>query len=367
MVKDSMLFVGLDLGDKRSDVFILDSEGGLIGETRIPTTEAAFRRKFASLSPCRVAMEVGPHSRWASHLLQQLGHEVIVANPRKLQLIYGNSRKADEADAEHLARLGRLDPQLLSPVRHRGPQAQAHLAVIRSRDSLVRARTLLINHARGSVKSTGARLPACSADSFDKRVIPSLPPELHPALLPIVETIASLTAQIHAYHRQIEALCQEQYPETHGLRRVGGVGPITSLAYVLTLEDPHRFRKSREVAPALGLVPKRDQSGERDPQLRITKTGDSYLRRLLVGSAQYILGPFGPDCDLRRWGLRLAERGGKNAKKRAVVAVARKLAVLLHHLWVTGDIYDPFYHSRLGPPTLTTGDLQVRQPADVSA
>ncbi len=367
MFKDSTAFVGLDLGDKRSDVCILDPEGELIEETRIPTTEAAFRRKFASLPPCRVALEVGTHSRWASHLLTQLGHEVIVANPRRLRLIYGNSRKADQADAEYLARLAHLDPQLLSPIRHRGPQAQAHLTIIRSRDSLVRARTLLINHIRGSAKSAGARLPACSATTFHKRIPTVIPPELQPALLPVLETIASLTAQIHAFNRQIEQLCQEQYPETQGLRSVAGVGPITSLAYVLTLEDPHRFRKSREVAPALGLVPKRDQSGNRDPQLRITKTGDSHLRRLLVGSAQYILGPFGPDCDLRRWGLKLAERGGKNAKKRAVVAVARKLAVLLHHLWVTGETYDPSFSSRPNPIALTPTESLASQPADVAA
>ncbi len=287
--------------------------------------------------------------------------------PRRLRLIYESSRKADEADAEHLARLARLDPQLLSPIRHRGPQAQAHLTVIRSRDSLVRARTLLINHVRGSVKGAGARLRACSADSFHHRVVPTIPTELAPALLPILETIATLTAQIHAYNRQIEQLCQEQYPEARHLRQVPGVGPVTALGYVLTLDDPNRFRKSREVAPALGLVPKRDQSGSRDPQLRITKTGDSYLRRLLVGSAQYILGPFGPDCDLRRWGLKLAERGGKNAKKRAVVAVARKLAVLLHRLWVTGEVYDPFYRSHSDPTSPTQTNLLVRQPETVCA
>ncbi len=124
---------------------------------------------------------------------------------------------------------------------------------------------------------------------------------------------------------------------------ISGVGPLTALAFILTLEDPSRFRKSREVGPALGLVSKRDQSGDRGPQLRITKTGSAYLRRLLVNCAQYILGPFGPDCDLRLWGLRLAERGGANAKKRAVVAVAWKLAILLHHLWQTGQEYEPCY------------------------
>jgi transposase len=347
MVKDSMTYIGLDLGDKNSHVVILDSDGGLIEESRLPTTRASFERKFASLPHSRVAMEVGAHSRWASQLLKDLGHDVLVANARKLRAIYNNPRKGDRVDAETLARLARLDPELLSPIHHRSPQAQADLAVLRSRDAVVRSRSLLINHARSIVKSCGARLPSCSADSFAHKVAADIPDSLRPALAPILETIAGLTQQIRAYDRTIEGLGSERYPETEHLRRISGVGPLTALAFVLTLEDPSRFRKSREVGPALGLVPRTDQSGDRDPQLGITKTGDAFLRRLLVGSAQYMLGPFGPDCDLRRWGLGLAERGGKNAKKRAVVGVARKLAILLHHIWKNGEIYDPFYQSRM--------------------
>ncbi len=346
MLNDSTTFLGLDLGDKHSHLAILDQHGDLIEETRIPTSKASFQRKFSGLPPARVAMEVGTHSPWASHLLSELGHDVLVANARKLRAIYSNPRKTDQVDAETLARLARLDPNLLSPIHHRSPKAQADLTVIRSRDALVRSRTLLINHVRGIVKSCGDRLPSCSAHSFSKKVEPSIPNPLRPALLPLLEMISALTQQIRAYDRQIETLCQAQYPETRSLQQVSGVGALTALAFVLTLEDPSRFAKSREVGPALGLVPRRDQSGDRDPQLPITKTGNAFLRRLLVGSAHYVLGPFGPDCDLRRWGLKLAERGGKNAKNRAVVSVARKLAVLLHCLWKTGEIYDPFYLAR---------------------
>jgi transposase len=348
MFKDSTGFVGLDLGDKNSHVVILDSAGEMMEESRLPTTRPSFERKFSSLPRSRIAMEVGAHSRWASQLLQELGHEVLVANARKLRAIYSNPRKGDRVDAEALARLARLDPALLSPIHHRSPEAQADLAVLRSRDAVVRSRTLLINHVRSIVKSCGARLPSCSADSFADKVATEIPGALRPALEPILETIAGLTRQIRGYDRTIEGLCGERYPETKQLRGISGVGPLTALAFVLTLEDPGRFGLSREVGPALGLVPRTDQSGDRDPQLRITKTGDAFLRRLLVGSAQYMLGPFGPDCDLRRWGLGLAERGGKNAKKRAVVGVARKLAVLLHHLWRTGETYDPFHQSRVG-------------------
>lgn len=343
MFKGSTLFVGLDLGDRHSYVAILDHEGILMEEARLATTQIAFRHKFTGLPACRIAMEVGSHSRWVSELLRELGHEVLVANARKLRAIYHNPRKGDRVDAQTLARLARLDPALLSPVHHRSPQAQADLAILRSRDALVRSRTLLINHVRGTAKAAGARLPSCTAHGFATKVAPAIPHALQAALLPILESIAALDQQIRDFDRQLETLCRDRYPQALALRRVAGVGPVTALAFILTLEDPSRFRKSREVGPALGLVPKRDQSGDRDPQLRITKTGNTYLRRLLVSCAQYILGPFGPDCDLRRWGLRLAERGGKSAKKRAVVAVARKLAILLHRLWVTGEVYQSSY------------------------
>jgi len=255
MSNNSIFFIGIDLGDKNSVVIVLDQDGEVVDESRIPTTMKSFNRKFRDFSTCSIAMEVGPHSRWASQTLKDLGHEVIVADARKLRLIYENHRKDDKVDAEYLARLARLDPKLLSPVYHRGQEAQAHLTVIRSRDVLVRSRTMLINHTRGMVKTSGTRLPSCSAPSFHKQVHEFIPQELLPALVPVLDHIASLTQQIYAYDRQIKKLSQERYPETNLLRKVSGVGPLTALAYVLTLEDPKRFRKSREVGPYLGMVP----------------------------------------------------------------------------------------------------------------
>jgi transposase len=290
-------------------------------------------------------MEVGTHSPWVSRLLEETGHEVLVANPRRLKLIYGETDKSDGLDAQHLARVGRMDPKLLSAVQHRGAEAQADLALLRSRDALVRTRAQLVNHVRGSVKSVGARLPKCSTPSFARKAAPHLPERLRPALEPVLAAIVDLSDKIRAYDREIERLGNEQYPEVQKLRAVPGVGALTGLAYVLTLEEPERFQTSRSVGPYLGLRPKKRQSGDSDPSLRITKAGDNTLRRLLVGSAHYILGPFGPDCDLRRWGLSLAARGGPHAKKKAAVAVARKLSGLLHHLWLTGERYEPFYTS----------------------
>jgi transposase len=339
---------GLDLGDKYSYLCLIDQESGeVVEEGRLRTTPEALRRRFASEQPpmC-IAIEAGTHSPWVSRVLEECAHEVLVANARKLRLIYANKRKTDEVDAENLARLARLDPKLLYPLKHRGEDSQAHMALIRSRQVLVGARTQLVNHVRGAVKSFGARLPKCPARSFHKRAPGHIPEALLPALGPVLETIGSLTQRIRDYERQLEAIAKERYPqETELLRQVEGVGPLTALTFVLTLEDSYRFEKSRSVGAYLGFVPASDKSGDRDPQKRISKEGDEMLRKLLVGSAHYILGPFGGDSDLRRHGEKIASRGGKNAKKRAAVAVARKLAVLLHRLWVTGEVYDPLYNA----------------------
>ena len=333
---------GVDIGDKYSYLCLIDTESGeVIEEGRLRTTPQAFERRFASEQPLRVAIEAGTHSPWASRVLEGCGHEVLVANARKLRLIYSNKRKTDEVDAENLARLARVDPKLLYPLRHRGEESQAHIALIRSRDVLVSSRTQLVNHVRGAVKSFGARLPKCPARSFHKRAQEHIPEALLAALAPVLEQIGSLTERIRQYDRRLEAIAKEHYPETELLRQVEGVGPLTALTFVLTLEDPYRFERSRSVGAYLGLVPARDRSGERDPQKRISKEGDEMLRRLLVSGAHYILGPFGSDSDLRRHGQKIASRGGKNSKKRAVVAVARKLSVLLHSLWISGEVYEP--------------------------
>jgi transposase len=211
--------------------------------------------------------------------------------------------------------LARLDPKLLYPLKHRGEESQAHMALIRSREALVSCRTQLVNHVRGAVKSFGDRLPKCPARSFHNKVPEHIPEALWPALGPILEQIGSLTQRIRDYERQLEAISKERYPETELLRQVGGVGALTALTFVLTLEDPYRFEKSRSVGAYLGLVPATDRSGDRDPQKRISKEGEEMLRKLLVSSAHYILGPFGKDSDLRRHGEKIASRGAKRTQR----------------------------------------------------
>jgi transposase len=344
--KGRVVTFGLDLGDKTSRYCQIDEEGNILLERITATSRKGLTEVFGSIDPCRVAMEVGTHSPWVSRLLASWKHEVIVANARRVALITQSSRKDDRLDARTLARLARVDPALLSPIRHRREQAQGHLLVIRGRAALVETRTALVNTARGLAKSWGEPLASCDADAVGAGLLEGLSPALAEALRPVMTAIESLTERIKQCDRKIDQIAATEYPETKLLRQVTGVGALIALAFVLTIDDPERFRRSREVGGYLGLQPRRRESGQSQPQLRISKEGDVYVRKLLVQGAHYILGWRGPDTDLRRWGLNLCARGGKNAKKRAVVGVARKLAVLLHRLWVTGEVYEPLRHSQ---------------------
>jgi transposase len=341
-VNTSQLCIGIDLGDMYSHVCAFDrATGEILEEGRLRTTPAAFRARFAEQPACRIAIEVGSQSPWVSRLLEGAGHEVVVANAHRLHLFSAKGSKSDKIDARYLARLVAADPMLLHPIEHRTEQSQVHRCLLTARDRTVECRTKLVNAVRGMAKSLGTALPKCDADAFHHKGRGALPKELEETCAPLFELLAGLTRAIRTYDREIERLSEQEYPETARLRQVAGVGPITALDFVLTIEDPTRFAKSRNVGAYLGLSPKKSSSGARDPELSITKAGDVRLRRNLNQCSQYVLGRFGPDCDLRRWGTKLAARGGKNAKKRAIVAVARKLSVLLHRLWITGEPYEP--------------------------
>ena len=338
--------IGMDLGDKTSHYYVTDCDGEMVRESTVATTKKGMQQRFSCLPRCRIAIEVGTHSPWVSRLLSSLGHEVIVANARQVKLISASTRKSDRLDAQTLARLARLDPELLRPIRHRSEKAQGDLMQVRVRAALVDTRTGLVNTARGMAKAMGERLPACDADQMGVEKTQGLPAMLVEALRPLLETVEVLTKQIKASDQKLEQLAGSDYPETELLRQVSGVGSLISLTFVLTIEDPNRFRKSRDVGCYVGLRPRRSESGESRPQLGISKEGDVYLRKLLVQGAHCILSHKSPDTDLKRWGLKLAGKGNKNAKKRALVAVARKLAILLHHLWVNGEVYEPLRNSK---------------------
>jgi transposase len=341
------MVIGMDISDKKSEICEMNYSNGKIN-TRTDVANdgeslSAFFSQYPDPEKVMVAMEAGTHSPWISALLSDMGFNVIIGNPRKLKFIWKSEKKSDRRDAEMLARIARFDTELFYPISHRSRESQSVLAVIKARDALVKTRTLLINSVRGMLKSMGYRPPSCSAPAFAGRIIKEMPEEYSYALKETLEIIGQITQSIKGYDKKLKHLCKEKYPEAEILQQVNGVGPITSLAFILTLEEPERFKKSRYVGCFLGLVPRRDQSGEIDKQLGITKAGNAYLRSLLVQCSQYIMGAFGDDCELRRFGEKLAARGGKAAKKRAIIAVARKLSILLHRLWADNATYEPFY------------------------
>jgi transposase len=345
-VKEYSMVVGLDLGDTYSRFCVLDAEGEVLSEGRVRTTEKGLRGHFERLEPCLVAIETGTHTWWIARLLTELGHEVVVANARKVRAISHNERKSDKADAEMLARLARSDRALLRPVKMRGARAQTDLAALKARDALVRARTKLINTARGLLKSFGTVLPDCSAHAFATKVRPCIPAEHEDELQGLLGAVEALTRGIDEYDAKLKAMVKEKYPEAQLLQEIPGVGPLTSLGFVLVVDEPTRFASTRDVGPYLGLTPGRDQSGDCDPQLGITKAGNGFLRRLLVCAAQHIMAHESADSDLRRWAWKLAggeDSKDKRRKKRAVVALARKLAVVMLSLWKSGSCYEPFF------------------------
>jgi transposase len=336
--------VGLDLGDRTSRYCILNEAGEKASEDKLPTTKPGLSAVFGKMPACRIALEVGTHSPWVSRHLAEMGHEVIVANAHRVKLITQSVKKNDRMDAERLARLARVDPKLLSPIRHRGPEAQADLAVIRARMALVDARTELINSARGLAKPMGERLKKCDADYVKESLAEGMGEAVKAVIGPILKSVEGINKQIGEYDGKIEEIAK-RYPEKKVLIQVYGVGTLISLTYILTIEDPQRFEHSRDVGPYLGLTRKQRDSGDSEPELRISKAGDELLRRLLVQGAHCILRKGAPDSDLRAWGMARLQHG-KNAKKKTVVAIARKLAVLLHRLWVTGEVYDPQYNRK---------------------
>lgn len=342
-VQFAHLTIGLDVGDTKTHFCAVDRDRRVVARGSFATTRTALEAALAPYPGAKVVLEAGSQSPWMSRVLGALGFAVQVADPRRVELISKDPRKTDRRDAEMLARMGAAMPELLGSVHHRGERAQAHLSIVRARDLLIRQRTMAVQQTRSICKAFGVRLPASSTETFPKKVAELVPELLRPALDPVLEQVAQLSRSIQAFDKMLAKLAREHYPEVERLQQIDGIGPVISVAFVLSVEDPKRFAHSRQVGSWVGLCPRSHSSGDSSPQLRISKAGDQRLRRLLVQGAHRLLGPFGRDCDLRRFGLQIAARGGKAAKKRAAVAVARKLAVLMHKLWLTGADYEPLH------------------------
>ena len=334
--------IGIDLGDRDSSYCILDNDGKMVEEGKILNERAALERSFGG-DPARIVLEASCQSHWISLFLGELGHDVVVANPRRLHLISHSVSKTDRNDARLLARIGRLDVDLLGPVHQRSERCVAARVLLRARRQLVRIRTRLVNLVRAETKVLGSRIPTCGASRFHRVARTHVPAELRSALDPILDELENLEEKIQHYDRTVVQLSKDEFPETGVLMQVRGVGVQVALAYATTIEDPSRFACSRSVGAYLGLTPRSHQSGASDPRLRISKHGDTDLRSLLVTAAACILKKSAPASDLKRYGQRLARGGTPRDRGRARVAVARKLAVLLHRLWLTGEVYDPDY------------------------
>lgn len=338
--------IGLDLGSTSSQCAVYGANSERIEERKLSTTRDAVTNLLKRYPGARLVIEASTPARWIHNLATELGHEVIVANPRNIPIITASTRKCDRNDARLLAELGQIKPELLSPVRLRADHYQLVRTLLFARAQLVKQRSALVTFVRSEVKETGGRcLPSCSTVCFAKKSRALIPAILAPSINPMLDLLDVLSSSIDQYDKQIEQLSTEKYPETQLVRQVHGVGPLIALAYVATIGGPERFAKSRAVGAYFGLVPRISQSGKSNPELSITKTGDRYMRTLLVSAATRILGPHGEDSDLKRYGERIIAQGGKRAKSRARIAVARKLAVLLHRLLATAEVYEPLRNS----------------------
>jgi len=335
--------IGLDLSDRKVAVCVLDDKGAIVEERSLPNEPGSYKLLARTYPKSDAILETGSHSPWVSRLLEAEGLRPIVANARKLRSIYQNDRKSDRNDARMLARIGRVDPSLLHPVKHRSEDAQRDLVRIKARDALVGARVDMMNSVRFLLKSLGVRVPGgVNAACFVRKTRAAVDPADAELVEPLLLSIDALTARIKEQEKLLRELAEQKHPVTRLLETVHGVGPITSLFFAVAIEDPSRFARARDVGPFLGLTPKADQSGESEKQLRITKAGNADLRRLLVNCAQHALGRFGRDSDLRESGLRICERGASIARRKAVVATARKLAVTMIAVWKSGKPYEPF-------------------------
>jgi len=333
-----MEYCGIDLHQTYSEICIIDDEGEVMERSRVRTSKPGLTRFFGRRERMRIAIEAGGSSPWVSRLLGELGHEVVVCSPRRVRLIAESTLKNDAIDAEVLARLLRMDPAFLKPVRHRSERAQLLRSNLLVRRSLVEARTGWINTVRGLLRSFGYTVPGKAPGTFVVRVRRvELPVELRRVIEPLLNQLEQVSGEIGRCDGELAELARE-LPEVERLRQVPGVGPITALYFVLTIDDPHRFRRSRDVAAYFGLRPSMRSSGGVSHYGRITKEGDPEMRRLLVQAAHAMMLTRA-DCSLKRWAEGLKQRRGAG---KAAVALARKLAVLLHHLWVSGEEFEAF-------------------------
>ncbi|MEX1309196.1 MAG: IS110 family transposase [Candidatus Sulfomarinibacteraceae bacterium] len=333
-----MEYCGIDLHQNETEICVIDDDGTVIERARIKTSRTSFKRRFDGQTPMKVVLEAGGSSPWVSRLIASMGHDVVVCAPRRVRLIAESTMKTDEIDAEVLARLVRVDQGFLGRVTHRSESAQLQRGLMTARTALVNARSKWVHSTRGLLRSFGFRVPGGSTGLFHARCAKvEMPDDLRAVVQPLLNQIERVSEEIQALEERLEATASTN-PVVHHLQSVPGVGTIVSMYYVASIDDPDRFPRSRDVAAFFGLRPSFRGSADVCHYGKITKEGDPEMRRLLIQAAHGMINSRKP-CALQQWALNLAARRGK---KKALVALARKIAVLLHHLWATGEVFQPF-------------------------
>jgi len=329
--------IGIDVSDRTSKICVMrkmpDGERRIVIETTCATTREGFEEVLAKLDRSwPVAFETGTHCRWMDKCFRRLGFPTIIANPGQVPSITKSNKKNDRNDARELARLAIADPAMLHPVFLRDEVYQQMLRFHHARNMLISQRTQTINQIRGFAKSLGYRIECSSTESFHEVSRADWPKELEEAVWPIMGTLKVINLKVKAYDKLIEKLAEkpEFKPMVDRARVIYGVGIIGSTVLIAAIGGrPDRFTHARDVGAYLGMTPKQDQSGDTDKQLHITHAGSDIVRTALVECAGVALMTNAKETDLKLKGLRIALRGGKIARKKAKIAVARSMAVTI--------------------------------------
>lgn len=332
-----MNYCGIDLASKASAVCIENETGRIVAEFEMPTDEDGFRTRLGDLEPMHCVLEASPLAEWAARVLESLGHSVVVIDARKAKAVIRTKRKTDQLDARNLAKMARTG--WYTAVHRKSASARLMRTLLKARQGLVEVANAQRSRILGLLRAHGIKVTGARGDAFESRVLEAVrarEPELEVILQPLLGLRSQARAEAEVLAQRLKELSQH-VPVCRQLMSVPGVGPIVAATYVATIDDPHRFEHSDQVADYVGLVPSVYQSGETEYRGRITKEGDALLRWLLVEAANVLLTRVKRACALQNWGRRLLAKKGL-AKAR--VAVARKLSVLLHRLWVSGEEFD---------------------------
>lgn len=328
-------YAGLDVSDKLTHVCVTDASGLVLWAGSCATDPEVIARTLKSRAPglARVILETGPLSAFLYHGLVERGVPAICVCARHAKgVLSARVNKSDPHDAEGLSQMARTG--WFKAIRIKDEATHMDRARLKIRDQLIDARQAMAGQLRGLLKLFGLRLGQATTPGKRRERLEALfaqKPELAPILGPLIESIEALEVQIARSSRALVAAAQAD-PVTARLMTAPGVGPITALVFKTSIEDPGRFARGEDAGAFAGLAPRRNQSGERDCKGRISKAGDPMLRSALYEAANCLLARVKRPCALRDWGQKLAQAKGP---KRARVAVARKLAILLHRLWLS--------------------------------